>query len=183
MRKSLLLFAAIFVFTTLNAQRPTIEKNLYGIQLGIIDLSAYNEYRLTSTLALKCELSFESGIWSGSWYTEAGFVIFPTISLEPKFYYNLDRRVDKGRNIKNNSANYLSLRIKYAPDLFAISNQDNVYILNQIQFIPTYGIRRNFAKQFNYEISFGYGYGTTIGYNYNTTTDILAIGLRVGYDF
>ena len=183
--KSFFLIAVIMAMlsTTIEAQNRTVEKSIFGVQLGIIELDFYNEARLADKVALRSEISLYSGIWGGTWYPSTGYVIFPTIMLQPKYYYNIEKRAINGKNTKNNSANYFGLKIRFTPDLFVISNYDDVFMYNQIQFVPTYGIRRNFGKKFNYEFNAGLGYGTTMGYDYNTAGAVLDIGIKIGYDF
>ena len=53
--------------------------------------------------------------------------------------------------------NYLGLKTTFYPDLFEISNKENVTVYNQISIIPVWGIRRNIGKHFNYEVGFGIG--------------------------
>ena len=171
------------LFTTADAQNRTVEKSFYGVQIGFLGLDFYNEARLTDKIALRSEISFYSHIWGGDMYSEKGFVIFPLLAIQPKFYYNINKLAEKNRNTKNNSANYFGLKVRFAPDLFVISNDENVHIYNQIHFIPTYGIRRNFGNKFNYEFNIGLGYGTTIGYTYNSKSAILDLGFKIGYDF
>ena len=171
------------LFTTAEAQNRTVEKSIFGVQIGFFGLDFYNEARLTDKLALRSEISLYSEVWGGDMYSETGFMIFPILSIQPKFYYNIERRAEKGRNTKNNSANYFGLKIKFAPDLFVISNNDNMFIYNQIHFVPNFGIRRNFGEKFNYEFNIGLGYGTTIGYTYNARGLVFDLGFKIGYDF
>ena len=105
------------------------------------------------------------------------------MTLQPKFYYNIGRRAEKGKNTKNNGANYLGLQVRYIPNWFVISNTENVSLSNQINFIPTFGIRRNFSENFNYEFKAGLGYGTTFGEKFNNSGAVLDLSIKVGYDF
>lgn len=124
-----------------------------------------------------------AGIWGGTFYDKAGFILIPSINFQPKFYYNINKRAEKGKNIKNNGANYFSIQTRYIPNWFAISNYKNVKVISSISFIPTYGLRRNFGKNFNYEFKVGLGYATTIGEEKNSSGTVLDLGFKVGYDF
>ncbi|MRI63447.1 hypothetical protein EDM00_05515 [Ornithobacterium rhinotracheale] len=179
MKKLVLAAAALFVFNTSQAQ---VEKNITGMQLGLLGLDVYNEARLSDQVALRSQLALNAGIWGGSVYDKTGFILLPELSLEPKYYYNIVKRGKKGKNTKNNGANYLSMQVNYSPNWFAISNYDDLNIKNVISFIPTFGIRRNFAQDFNYEFKFGVGYGFVLGEDGNNGV-IPDLSFKVGYDF
>ncbi len=42
----------------------------------------------------------------------------PVITAEPRWYYNLNKRVSKSKNIEGNSGNFISLKTSYHPDWF-----------------------------------------------------------------
>ncbi len=106
----------------------------------------------------------------------------PEISLIPKYYYNLNRRLEKEKNIKNNSGNYLALDITYTPNWFVISNVKGIEVNEMISFVPTWGLRRNFAKNFNYEFKAGLGIGKILQKGYATQA-VPELSFKIGYDF
>jgi hypothetical protein len=67
----------------------------------------------------------------------------PVITAEPRWYYNLNKRVNKSKRIDGNNGNFISLKTSYHPDWFVISNYDNINIISDISLVPTWGIRRN----------------------------------------
>ena len=86
----------------------------------------------------------------------------------------LIKRESKNKNIKNNAANYISLRTNFN----ILNNLEN----GEIYFhtlTPTYGIRRNITSHFNLELSFGYG----ISYSNSLITLEAMPSFRVGYVF
>lgn len=178
---------SIAVFSVLsllgNAQNSDVEKNITGIQIGLFGLDLYNETKIANKTTLRAEASLFPAIWGGDLYGKTGFAFYPALTLQPKYYYNIPKRAENGKNIKNNSANYFGLQVRYIPDWFVISNDKNVSLSNQINFIPTYGFRRNFAENFNYEFKAGLGYGTTFGNDYNTSGAVLDLSIKIGYDF
>lgn len=182
MKKYFIILSLIIISSICKAQNSQIEKSVTGLQIGFFDVDFYNESRLSNELALRSEIGLFPAVWGGDLYTKVGFALYPAITLQPKYYYNFSSRIKKGRNIKNNSANYLSIQFRYIPDWFVISNKD-VEISNQIHVIPTFGIRRNFAKNFNYEFKAGLGYGTTFGYNQNQSGTVFDLSLKLGFDF
>lgn len=114
-------------------------------------------------------------------YPKTGFALYPTIGITPKYYYNFNRRLAKGKDIHNNSANYIAVDFSYTPNWFIISNEKNIEVSNFIRIIPSYGIRRNFAQNFNYEAKFGLGYGKNLDTRESST--VLQLGISIGYDF
>lgn len=186
-----LLTALVIVLSTFgyygNAQESHIEDSFYTVQTGIIGIWANNETKIGNKLALRSEIGFDSGIWGGgNSNSGTGFAMIPVITVEPRFYYNLEKRKKENKNISRNSGNFLSLKTSYHPDWFVISN-NNIRVVSDLTIIPTFGIRRNIGlSNFNYEAVFGMGY-QHIFKQQNTTLskgDIAYnLGFRVGYSF
>ena len=172
-----------------NAQTASVEKSIFGVQIGALGVWAHNEARLSNKFVLRSEIGFDGGLFSGSNYDNLNFLMTPVLTLEPRFYYNLNKRVAKEKNISGNSGNFLSLKTSYHPDWFIISSDDNVNVPNQISIVPTWGIRRTIGTHFNYEAGVGVGYSYYFSEKINgyktegsgeTTVNLL---LRIGYQF
>jgi len=180
-----LLFCGLSTFTI--AQDASVEKSTYGIQTGFLGLWAYQEARLSDKIALRTELGFDSGIWGGAFYDKTGYLFTPVITLEPRGYYNLGKRLNKSRNINGNSGNFLSLKTSYHPDWFVISNYENISIISDISIVPTWGIRRHIGEHFSMEAGMGIGYryifAKQAGYLEDESEAALNLHLRVGYTF
>ena len=176
----------IFIFSSsgLKAQNTSVEKSLFGIQTGVLGIWGYNESRLADQFALRTEIGFDGGLWGPSVEDSFNYLLTPTITLEPRWYYNIKKRSEKGKRIWNNGANFLSLETTLYPNLFVISNKSNVEVSNQVYFIPKWGIKRNIGKHFGYEAGIGVGYGTTFNNgSYNNSETILKLHLKIGYNF
>ncbi|APX99702.1 hypothetical protein [Lacinutrix venerupis] len=180
---ALILFSLSF---TAKAQDASVEKSIFGIQLGAIGLWAHNEAKLSQSIALRTEVGAELGFYSSSFINDSGVYVVPSITLEPRWYYNLNKRVSKSRRIDGNSGNFVSLKVNYHPDLLLTSLKENYNFISDLTIIPTWGIRRNIGKHFNYETAIGVGY---IKYfeEANTFFEQADIGvnihLRIGYKF
>lgn len=183
MQKYILITLILLGFAKVQAQNASVESDIIGFQVGFIGADLYNEHKLSNTVALNSKLSLKGGFWTGTIYEKTGFVLFPAISVEPKWYYNLNRRVEKEKNINNNSGNYFSLQAEYMPKWFAISNYNNINTTNAISLVPTFGIRRNFSGNFNYEFKVGYGFFQSFGENSNTSSGFFLLDFKIGYDF
>ncbi|MFJ1435693.1 hypothetical protein ACILFN_10170 [Capnocytophaga canimorsus] len=175
---------ALLGFAVAQAQNASVEKDIIGVQIGLFGANAYNEHKLSDAVALRSQLSLHGGFWTGTMYEKTGFLLIPAASLEGKWYYGLNRRVKKGKNTRNNSGNYFSLRAEYFPNWFIISNYNDITNdNNSISIMPTFGIRRSFGRNFNYEFNVGYGYSQTLGKNPNSKGGAFSLSFKIGYDF
>ena len=169
------------------AQNTSVEKSTFGIQTGFLGIWINNESRLSNSIALRTELGFDSGIWGGDFYDKTGFLMTPVITAEPRWYYNLNKRKRTSKRIDGNSANFVSLKTSYHPDWFVISNTEDVNVVSDISIIPTWGIRRNIGKKFNYEAGIGIGYrhifAKKAGFLENKSEATANLHLRIGYRF
>ena len=184
----LLMLSGMFAVAQDNSKPvPSVEKSIFGIQTGFLGIWANNELKLSNTIALKTELGLDAGLWGGSFYDKTGFLLAPVITAEPRLYYNLKKRVGKGRSIKGNSGNFVSLKTGFHPNWFVISNQDNLQVISDISIIPSWGIRRHIGSHFNYEAGAGLGYryifAKNAGYARNEGDAAFNLNLRIGYSF
>lgn len=172
---------------------PSVEKSIKGLQIGLGAWLNY-EFKLANQISLRAEAGLNGSVWyrkSLYYGDDLGFILSPVVKAEPRWYYNLGSRVRKGRNIKGNSGNFLSLPISYSPNWFLVSSKGDVgkNVRQQISFVPTWGIRRTLGKHFNYEAGIGLGYAYAFeykenGYTYKSTEGTVAnIHLRIGYHF
>ena len=185
MRKKILLSLIISLINTVGkAQTASVEKSTYGIQTGLLGIWVHNETKLTNQIALRTELGMNAGIFGGDFYPKTGFLMIPVITVEPRWYYNLEKRQSKSKNISGNSGNFVSLQTNYHPNWFVISNYDNLKTFNLITVIPHWGIKRNVGKHFTYETAIGIGYGHQFREGYGDLEGVaLNLHLRVGYKF
>lgn len=171
-----------------NAQNVSVEKTVFGFQTGFLGIWAHNESRLSNTIVLRSEVGLDAGILFTDFVARsgAGFLMAPVLTFEPRFYYNLNKRSSKSKDITHNAGNFILLKTSYHPDWFVISNYaDN--IISDISFIPTWGIRRNIGTHFNYEAGAGIGYryvfAKDAGYYSNESEAVANLHLRIGYVF
>lgn len=187
MKKTIWSLVVLCFSITLKSQNASVEKSVFGIQTGFLGIWVHNESKLSNQIALRSEIGFDSGIWGGDFYDKTGFLMKPVITAEPRWYYNLNTRVSKSKKIDGNSGNFISLKTSYHPDWFVISNYDNLAIISDISIVPTWGIRRNIGKHFNYETGIGLGYryifAKQAGYLKNESDAALNLHLRIGYRF
>jgi hypothetical protein len=196
MRK--VVFAALLALAVLQVkaqetEKPSVVKSTFALQFGLVSLGFQNE----SKIARKWALHSEIGISLNPYTVSAGsslkdkteYITSPYFVIEPRFYYGLDRRQRHGKNTSNNSSNYISLKTHFAAADWAITNSDSRFEPASVLYIvPSYGIRRSFAKRFFYEFSFGVGLQHNFhksGYFYgNDVNEITVDGqAKIGYSF
>ncbi len=155
-----LLFTLVLTLSVFKiaAQNASVEKSTFGIQIGFLGVWAHNESKLTNSIALRSELGLDAAIFGENFVGSKSFIMVPAITLEPRWYYNLNKRVDKNRRIDGNSGNFLSIKTTYHPDLVLGSLPNYTVFISDISIIPTWGIRRNVGKHFTYETGIGIGY-------------------------
>ncbi|WP_340201720.1 hypothetical protein [Ascidiimonas sp. W6] len=184
-----ILLTLIFCGLTLIAksQNASVEKSTYGIQTGFLGVWGHNESKLSNQIALRTELGLDTGIFGSDVNDIDGLILIPTITLEPRWYYNLNKREKKSRRIDGNSGNFISLKTTYHPDWFVISNQNNINFISDISIIPTWGIRRNIGTHFTYETGIGIGYVHYFKEDnvilLNQSDVVVNLHLRIGYRF
>lgn len=189
MKKNVITLFLCGISLIAQAQNSSVEKSIFGVQIGLLGVWVHNEAKLTEKIVLRSELGLDSGLFSKSYYEDdIGFFMTPVITLEPRFYYNLNKRVAKSKNISGNSGNYLSLKTSYNPNWFVISS-DDIIVTDQISMVPTWGIRRNIGTHFNYEVGIGVGWRHYFERKETFYTleadDVVDVNLqlRIGYKF
>jgi len=190
MKKVVLSILVSFLFINSYAQEATVEKSMWGVQIGLPPLAVYHESRLTNSVALRTELNFGFAIERS--LGETRWAIIPAIDLEPRYYYNLQKRASKGKQTIGNCGNFISLNFGYTPG-FAIKSS-NANVDPSIHIIPTWGLKRNIGTSFNYDFAFGIGYSASFeehtsfygqGETIHHTDHELALSIRfgIGYKF
>lgn len=117
---------------------------------------------ITMERALSPKTTFEAGVgfgYNGSYpdlafASESGiqYIFAGFVDLQSRYYYNLEKRQDKRKNIGSNSGNFIALRMLYTgPDVASnFIRFDN----NSFAVGPTWGIQRAYGK-FNLAYSMG----------------------------
>lgn len=187
MRKTLLILTLCGLTLIAKSQTTSVEKSTFGVQTGVLGIWAYNEAKLSNAIALRTEVGFDFGIWESTYYDDydSPFLLTPVIVVEPRFYYNLKKRSEKSKRTDGNSGNFISLKMGFHPDWFVLFNADDAPIVSDFSIIPTWGIRRNIGKHFNFEAGLGAGYSYTFaesaGYSEDEGEFELNMHLRIGY--
>jgi len=153
------IFFVLFFATTLTyAQKNNnSSEDIFGIKIGLIGGWLNYEKSLSEKITLNTEIGYEGGFLKGT-DNKIDYIFTTTFSIEPRYYYNFEKRKEKGKKTNNNSANYFSTEIFYVSDLLSSSNRNNLKIIKSFSLIPKYGLRRVLSEKLNFEFAFGLGY-------------------------
>jgi len=164
--------------------QPTV-RSLVNIQVGIVGGYVSYEARLGNQFALRTEAGLATNL-----YSRIGEGYFtPNLTVEPRWYYNIEKRVRLNKRTRNNSANFATIAVTYYDAVFKVrGGDDDDYVPQQIAFMPKYGIKRDIGRtNLNYEIALGIGYLLFLDDATKPTakTGELAadIHFRIGYTF
>lgn len=180
------LFFALFLLAQVAQSQEqdtaSVEKSIFGIQTGFFGAWVHNESKLSNEISLRSEIGLDAGfVINGSY---SGFIFVPSLRVEPRWYYNLDKRSAKGKNIKNNSGNFISLTTTYNPDWFMIPEKKNLNFISSVSVIPKWAIKRTYGNHFTFETGAGVGYiFYTEDYGDINGEVGVDLHLRIGYTF
>ncbi|MEH0157420.1 hypothetical protein V6R21_25125 [Limibacter armeniacum] len=132
-----------------------------------------NQFTLNSELKINCLYGQRGNFFTDE--KQEYWLISPSIGVEPRYYYNFDKRENKGKNILHNAANYLSLSTTYYT---GISLGKNAEAIANLEVIPMWGLRRNLGKRFFMECAIGVGAYTVNGKEWEST-----LGLDLGISY
>lgn len=174
--KNCFFIVVIFFATMVAAQNKkiSVENSQFSLQTGFAGIWLNNELKLSRSISLHSELGVEP-----QWVVGSGTLWHPNLRVEPRYYYNLFERFNKGADISNNSGNFFALALNYRPNFVVFSN-NNIETIESFSVVPKWGIRRNLGKNFNYEAGIGLGFRHEFMYgNYGE----IDFHLRIGYSF
>jgi hypothetical protein len=177
---SLLFSLSLFLLSSVSAQTNTTERVIGG-QVGFLGAWFYGELPISSSSVIRTDLGLDGAIRGGSFFDGATLALAPSVTVSPRFYYNLNKRMDRNKNTAKNSANFVSLRTTLQPGWFVLSNKKGTITDSGIIILPTWGIRRIIAQKVSVESGIGIGY-TRRWFNGNTRISSWTAGLhlRVG---
>lgn len=192
MKKLITAFWIVLCGLGMNAQDISVENEVFGAELGLVKADVFYEFKLDRKLALRTELAIDLNTYSYDNFQNesiSGTIVPLSLVVEPRFYYGIDRRNRLGRNISHNSSNYFSLKTVFAANRNPIYKADEeIRIVNAILVLPSFGIRRSFAKSFSYEFSTGFGLGYNLfsnshGCNCDHLDSSFDLQAKIGYAF
>lgn len=174
------------------------------ILLTILVINFFNGYAQTSTgtpntknmftinvimpgvqyeMAVTSKTSLSIGLSTGlAWvYSDIGgseYGIFPSFQGAYRYYYNFEKRKQKGKRTDNNSGNYLALSSYLTSGDPLIGDIETSVDYNGAVG-PVWGIQRTYKSKLNWNLELGVGYG------FNDTNTYVApiINFSIGWVF
>jgi len=175
-------FVFVLLFTPLlrviGQETPSVEKNLFKINL-LLPGFVY-EHGFSSKNALYSEFSFGFGYQTSAFWGST-FVIYPTINEQFRHYYNLEKRVGKGRRTAGNSGNFYGLSAIY--NFKSINTNFDISSFNSsFTIAPVWGFQRTYMHKFNLNLNGGVGYNIDIEKDNNEIVPVInfTIGWVIG---
>ncbi|WMN12205.1 hypothetical protein QYS49_32810 [Marivirga salinae] len=106
------------------------------------------------------------------------YVLTPQISVQPRFYHNLDKRAAMDKNINYNSANYVGFTARFYHQSFFYSNSDRIGNSPAVlDLMLSYGLQRSFFKRLNFDLAIQPG----IEFTSWQPTFFLGLNLQLGF--
>jgi len=147
-----IIILSIFLGTlSLYGQKNVSEKQW---KINVLPPSVSYEMGIAKNATLSADIGFGFGLRGGSERTTE-FGIFPLAELGYRYYYNMDRRLENGKNISGNTGNYIGPLISY---ISGTSIFGDLSIANQLFVGPVYGLQRTYKKGFSFNVELGAGY-------------------------
>ncbi|WP_267740268.1 hypothetical protein [Myroides injenensis] len=186
LKKILLLFIILFSFKPTHAQE--IKEALYAhseISVGLLFVGYSYETPIVDKLTLKGNLDYQIGFAINSDYVK--YYSAFSLGIEPRYYYNINNRIRKGKNTKNGAANFFSFEASYQPDFLKTFDYEDYHVKakDSYNLVPSWNIRRNINNSnFTYEIKLGIGFSTIYYEDLpNEKLTYPAINAKISYNF
>jgi hypothetical protein len=158
-------------------------QNLTKLDLGLRGIGFTFEPRLGNKLSMDLSAGLGGGynISAGNFEYNWNF-LQPAVYVivNPKFYYNLDKRIEKGKKTGLNAGNYLGLVIKYTSKGLG----ENPDVWDALLFNLHWGIQRQVGKRWTFNTHAGIGYAVDATDLSNSSGTVYpALDLRFAYVF
>jgi hypothetical protein len=150
--------------------------NTNTVKVTFLGLSYSYEQAIAQKSTINYEFMLAGGFGSG-YMNGSYWLIVPVMRVEPRYYYNLITRYEKGRKTVNNSANYLSFSADYQLGRGVGSNASSI---STLRLIPKWGMKRSVGRHFVFELAAGIGVQKSENYNWEATP---GLDLKLGYSF
>jgi hypothetical protein len=156
------IFTLIFAsFSLIAAAQNNSNAQLRSLTKLNLELQGFS-FSAEPKLGKSSTIDFSAGIGTGGydiWQNSFTYVVNPLnptgfISITPKFYYNRNKRLAKGKPGELNSGNYIGLRVKYTSR--GLSEDTRVW--DALLFNAHWGMQRAIGNRWTLNTHFGLGY-------------------------
>lgn len=139
-----------------NAPAPL--ENLFSANLNIIGAGLTYERVLSNKFTTHFNASYQLVGVSGGSNQDVDLTFAGNLSVGARYYYNRERRFEKGKKLTQNAGNFWAAEFQVIPDFTVATEEHNVRYLTTYLLGAKYGLRRNITRNLNYECEFGLGY-------------------------
>lgn len=153
--KNFLPFAFLFLCFTANAQeQASTSKSLFSLNFLLPGV----EYE--TALSNKTTLDFRLGTgfaYATGMYRETEFGVFLNFFTQYRYFYNFQNRLEKGKNINNNSGNFIALHggiFNGNPIIGTLESAQDY----SVEVGPVWGMQRVYKSGFKLNLHLGLGY-------------------------
>ena len=154
MKNSLLFALCVITFSSIHAQsHVNMVKSLFKVNALLPGVSYELGVGKNTSLNFDAALLFTLNGGTGR---DTEFGLYPAVGADFRYYYNMDRRIGKGKNILGNSGNYFAVVNQFYLGNAIVGDLDynsNFYYNAAV----VYGIQRMRPKGFYWGLSFGPG--------------------------
>ena len=174
-----ILLSSTFLFAQKTPTDHQLE-NLFKLDLGFRGIGFTYEPRLSRKMVIELSAGVGGGynISTNSFAFNWNFLNPAVYAIvNPKFYYNRNKRFEKEKSMSRNSGNYIGMAIKYTtPSLGAVDE-----VVNTMLFNLHWGLQRPLGKRWTFNTHVGAGYAYDLSGFGGTVYP--AMDLRFGYVF
>lgn len=182
----LITFVCVAFLCSAQQEQPlrTISNHSAHISAGVFNFNASAGYTYEWAFARKWTLLGSAGLkgefsWGSSfWDDYSTFLLFPAISAEPRFYYNLNKRSHKRKSTFLNSGGYIGGTLScFFPSIYGKDGIERDFFHGGIS--PHWGCR----KVFNNHLLLDFHAGIIILFGNGETVWGPDFNLKFGYVF
>jgi len=155
---------------------PELEKSVW--RLRVLGLGVENETRISPRGTFYGRFHFTSSSETIPQFDGTNKVLYsfyPALSGGVRHFYNLERRLAKGKSIRYNSGNYISGQVQYNFPAINRNGSFNNDMSNSVSIAALWGFQRTYRRGFYLNLALG------VGINRNGGTP--ASDFTLGYTF
>ncbi|GAA4317250.1 hypothetical protein GCM10023115_42640 [Pontixanthobacter gangjinensis] len=174
MKKALMLF---LFFAGFAAQSQTTRNQF---SLNFLIPSAEYEWAVSNNSTIDAMAGLGFGYHDAYYLDEPEYGVFPQFEVQYRYYYNFEKRLDKGKKVSENSANYIAAVgvLGIGDPVFGDMELEDDYT----GFLgPAWGLQRVYNSNFKLNLNLGAGLGfNDSGDTYFSPLIDIQLGFKLG---
>lgn len=170
------LFAVLF-FAGLTAQSQSTQDQF---SLNFLIPSAEYEWSVSKNSTIDAIAGLGFGYHDAVYLDEPEYGVFPQFEVQYRYFYNFEKRMDKGKKVTENSANYIAVvgAVGFGDPVIG----DMELVDDYTGFIgPAWGLQRVYRSNFKLNLNLGAGLGfNDLGDTYFSPLIDIQLGFKLG---